>query len=87
MCRFSRVEFTEGFRSLKVDSIRAMQIRLPEVVSEISTRPGKKFCYLCIFRMKKINYSKEGGYFGFSFGINYKENADICQQIQPIFYS
>jgi len=39
MCRFTRAEFTEGCRSLKVDSIRAMQGRLPEVVAEVVARP------------------------------------------------
>lgn len=42
MCRFSRAEFTEGFRSLKVDSIRGMQMRLPEVAAEVYARPGNE---------------------------------------------
>ena len=39
MCRFSRAEFTEGFRSLKVDSLRGMQIRLPELTTDVNNRP------------------------------------------------
>lgn len=39
MCRFTRAEFTDGCRNLKVDSIRAMQLRLPEVVLEVNSRP------------------------------------------------
>ena len=45
MCRFTRAEFTEGFRGLKVDSIRAMHIRLPEVAAEIMTRPGENLVW------------------------------------------
>ena len=49
MCRFTRAEFTEGFRGLKVDSIRAMHIRLPEVAAEIMTRPGENLVYKLCF--------------------------------------
>lgn len=35
MCRFTRVEFVGGLRRIRVDSIRALQARLPELVAEV----------------------------------------------------
>lgn len=36
MCRFSRAEFVSGCRAMRVDSIRAIQARLPELVVEVT---------------------------------------------------
>lgn len=35
MCRFSRNEFAQGLKLMKVDSIKGIQSRLPEIVSEL----------------------------------------------------
>ncbi|XP_043233225.1 DCN1-like protein 3 [Amphibalanus amphitrite] len=51
MCRFSRAEFVGGCRSLKVDSIRALQARLPQVAAEVAADPVKfKDLYHFTFR-------------------------------------
>ncbi|XP_067005799.1 DCN1-like protein 3 [Anabrus simplex] len=39
MCRFSRSEFMNGCRAMRVDSIRNIQTRLPELVTEVSKDP------------------------------------------------
>ncbi|XP_012271582.1 DCN1-like protein 3 [Orussus abietinus] len=36
MCQFTRQEFVTGLRSMKVDSIRGIQARLPELVQELT---------------------------------------------------
>lgn len=36
MCQFTRLEFVNGLKLLKVESIRGVQIRLPEVVQELT---------------------------------------------------
>ncbi|XP_015123453.1 DCN1-like protein 3 [Diachasma alloeum] len=36
MCQFTRQEFVNGLKLLKVDSIRGVQLRLPEVVQELT---------------------------------------------------
>ncbi|ERL83494.1 hypothetical protein D910_04809 [Dendroctonus ponderosae] len=35
MCRFSRAEFVNGLKSIKCDSIKSIQSRLPELVQEV----------------------------------------------------
>ncbi|XP_019880864.2 DCN1-like protein 3 [Aethina tumida] len=35
MCRFTRVEFVNGLRSMRADSIKSIQTRLPEVVADV----------------------------------------------------
>ena len=35
MCRFTRAQFVQGCRSLKADSIKALQTRLAEAVAEV----------------------------------------------------
>lgn len=37
MCQFTRREFVNGLRSMKVDSVRGIQGRLPEIVQELTT--------------------------------------------------
>lgn len=39
MCRFSRAEFVQGMRVLRTDSVRGLQIRLPECVCELLNDP------------------------------------------------
>ncbi|XP_014240943.1 DCN1-like protein 3 [Cimex lectularius] len=39
MCRFTREEFVAGCRSMCVDSIRGIQMKLPEIVSQVSSNP------------------------------------------------
>ncbi|GLH02963.1 DCN1-like protein, partial [Gryllus bimaculatus] len=39
MCRFSREEFVGGLRALRVDSIRSLQSRLPELAAETARDP------------------------------------------------
>lgn len=39
MCRFSRTEFVTGLKSMGVDSIRGIQNKLPELVSELESNP------------------------------------------------
>ncbi len=41
MCRFSREEFFNGMREFKVDSMKGIQGRLPEVVAETLADPNK----------------------------------------------
>lgn len=41
MCRFTRSEFITGCRSLRADSCKTLQIRLPEVVTTVCTDPDK----------------------------------------------
>ncbi|XP_037074583.1 DCN1-like protein 3, partial [Pollicipes pollicipes] len=36
MCRFSRAEFVGGCRALRVDSVRALQARLPQLAAEVA---------------------------------------------------
>lgn len=36
MCQFTRQEFVTGLKSMKVDSIRGIQARLPEIVQELT---------------------------------------------------
>ncbi|XP_053975511.1 DCN1-like protein 3 [Hylaeus volcanicus] len=36
MCQFTRQEFVTGLKAMKVDSIRAIQTRLPEIVQELT---------------------------------------------------
>lgn len=35
MCRFTRAEFVQGCRAMHVDTIKAIQARLPEIVAEV----------------------------------------------------
>lgn len=35
MCRFTRSEFIDGLRAMRCDSIKSIQLRLPELVSEL----------------------------------------------------
>ncbi|XP_060521543.1 DCN1-like protein 3 isoform X2 [Cylas formicarius] len=35
MCRFSRSEFVNGLKSIKCDSIKSIQLRLPDLVKEV----------------------------------------------------
>ncbi|XP_050299712.1 DCN1-like protein 3 [Anthonomus grandis grandis] len=35
MCRFTRIEFVTGLKSIKCDSVKAIQTRLPELVQDI----------------------------------------------------
>lgn len=35
MCRFTRVEFVNGLKTMRVDTIKGMQNRLPELVNEV----------------------------------------------------
>jgi DCN1-like protein 3 len=37
MCQFTRPEFAQGLRSMRVDSIRGIQLQLPEIVEELAT--------------------------------------------------
>ncbi|XP_058798141.1 DCN1-like protein 3 [Phymastichus coffea] len=37
MCQFTRQEWINGLKSMKVDSIRSIQLMLPEIVQELST--------------------------------------------------
>lgn len=39
MCRFSRDEFLIGMRRLKVESLKQLHARLPELVREVDTHP------------------------------------------------
>lgn len=39
MCRFTRTEFMQGCREMRVDSIRGIQARLPELVAELAVDP------------------------------------------------
>ena len=51
MCRFSRFEFLTGCRALKTDTIRTLQNRLPEAVTEVmSSRDLFKDLYRFTFR-------------------------------------
>merc|ERR1712126_619905 len=51
MCKFTRQEFVQGCRALKADSIRSLQLRLPEAVSELISRPDLfKSLYRFTFR-------------------------------------
>lgn len=36
MCRFTRTEFVSGLKSMRVDSLKGIQNRLPELVNELS---------------------------------------------------
>jgi len=50
MCRFTRKEFLAGCKSLKVDSCKGIQSRLPDVVAKLAVDPDKfkdlyKFTY------------------------------------------
>lgn len=36
MCQFTRQEFVTGLKAMKVDSIRGIQARLPEIVQELT---------------------------------------------------
>lgn len=50
MCRFTRSEFVGGCRSLRVDSVKALQARLPSLVAEVTSDPAKfKELYLWTF--------------------------------------
>ena len=51
MCRFTRKEFFEGFKALKVDSIRSLQNIFPELESEV-TNDVEKFKDLYRFTFK-----------------------------------
>lgn len=39
MCRFSRNEFVNGLKSIRADSIKNIQMRLPELVKEVEQSP------------------------------------------------
>lgn len=39
MCRFTRDEFVNGCRSMSVDTIRGIQSKLPEIVSQVAASP------------------------------------------------
>ncbi|XP_021931912.1 DCN1-like protein 3 [Zootermopsis nevadensis] len=39
MCRFSRAEFVSGCRAMRVDSVKGIQARLPELVVEVTRDP------------------------------------------------
>lgn len=39
MCRFSRAEFVSGCKAMRVDSIKGIQARLPELVIEVTKDP------------------------------------------------
>lgn len=51
MCRFTRTEFVDGFKALKVDSIRSLQNRFPELEAEV-TNDLEKFKDLYRFTFK-----------------------------------
>lgn len=36
MCRFTREEFVKGLKGLRVDSIKGIQSKLPELVNEVN---------------------------------------------------
>ncbi|KAK9883176.1 hypothetical protein WA026_001372 [Henosepilachna vigintioctopunctata] len=39
MCRFTRSEFVNGMRAIRVDSVKAIQARLPEIANEVDRSP------------------------------------------------
>lgn len=39
MCRFTRLEFVKGLKQMRVDSIKSIQARLPELVNEVANDP------------------------------------------------
>ncbi|KAL1116018.1 hypothetical protein AAG570_005513 [Ranatra chinensis] len=39
MCRFTREEFVNGCKAMCVDSLRAIQTKLPEIASQVSSNP------------------------------------------------
>lgn len=51
MCRFTRTEFVEGFKALKVDSIRSLQSKFQELKAEV-TNDVEKFKDLYRFTFK-----------------------------------
>ena len=60
MCRFTRQQFVQGCRSLKADSIRSLQIRLPEAVAEIMSHPELfKSLYRFTFRFGQASSSPQ----------------------------
>lgn len=51
MCRFSRSEFVHGLRAIRADSLKSIQARLPELVSEVNVDPEQfKDLYRFTFR-------------------------------------
>lgn len=50
MCRFTRKEFTNGCKGLKVDSIKAIQSKFPEMLDEVKREPIFKEFYRWTFR-------------------------------------
>ena len=39
MCRFTRTEFVNGCKALKSDSCKAIQTKLPEIVTQLASDP------------------------------------------------
>lgn len=39
MCRFTRDEFVQGCKSMRTDSLKLIQLRLPELVKEVDSNP------------------------------------------------
>ncbi|KAF5271222.1 hypothetical protein FQA39_LY08229 [Lamprigera yunnana] len=39
MCKFTRLEFVKGLKSMRADSIKSIQTRLPEIVNEVGNDP------------------------------------------------
>ena len=58
MCRFTRTEFVQGCKSLKADSIKAIQSRFPELRQEVKSETKFKDLYRFTFN---FGLDSEGG--------------------------
>ncbi|XP_074648884.1 DCN1-like protein 3 [Tubulanus polymorphus] len=50
MCRFTRGEFVNGFKTLKVDSIKGIQSKFPEMLQEVKNKDAFKEFYRWTFK-------------------------------------
>lgn len=58
MCRLTKDEFLYGFRKLRVDSIKGLQLRFPEMLREVQNKQSFKDLYRWTY---KFGLDAEGG--------------------------